>query len=60
MRAWRNLSARVLFRDQWTCQRCGARADHVDHITPLLFGGTNDESNLESLCQDCNLTEGGR
>lgn len=47
----------VLFRDRWTCQQCGAPASHVDHIRPVLFGGTDDESNLQALCAGCNLTK---
>lgn len=27
--------------------------DHVHHILPLREGGTNDESNLMSLCKAC-------
>jgi 5-methylcytosine-specific restriction enzyme A len=33
-------------------------ASHVDHVTPVLFGGTDDESNLQALCADCNLAKG--
>lgn len=54
-RAWPNVRAQVLFRDRWTCQRYGARADHVDHIQPVLFGGTDDPANLQALCAACNL-----
>ena len=28
---------------------------HVDHILPLARGGTNDRSNLQLTCVDCNL-----
>lgn len=59
-RRWRNIRARVLYRDRWTCQSCGAPAGHVDHITPVLFGGTDDERNLQALCAACNLTNGPR
>jgi hypothetical protein len=45
----RQVRAQVLFRDQWTSQICGGRADHVDYITPVLFGGTDDEGNLRAL-----------
>jgi len=34
--------------------------DCVDPITPVLFGGTDSESNLKALCRDDNLTKGGR
>ena len=57
-RQWRNTRARVLARDRWTCQLCGAVAHHVDHITPVLFGGSDDESNLQAFCADCNLAKG--
>jgi hypothetical protein len=59
-RRWRNTRARVLYRDGWTCQRCGARASHIDHIQPVLFGGTDDETNLQALCTACNLSKGSR
>lgn len=26
---------------------------HVDHITPLSEGGTNDAGNLQALCGPC-------
>ncbi|MDP9346365.1 MAG: HNH endonuclease [Actinomycetota bacterium] len=57
-RRWRNIRARVLHRDRWTCQMCGARASHVDHIRPVLFGGSDDENNLQALCEACNLAKG--
>ena len=59
-RQWRNTRARVLYRDRWICQTCGAGAAHVDHITPVLFGGTDDESNLQASCERCNLGKGAR
>jgi hypothetical protein len=37
------------------CQRCGTlrwRLDK-DHIVPKLFGGTDDPSNIQWLCQNC-------
>jgi 5-methylcytosine-specific restriction endonuclease McrA len=45
----------VLFRGGYICQRCGRRANHVDHIHPVLFGGTDDPVNLQALCEACNL-----
>jgi len=40
------------------CRACTARrrvtaADEVDHIVPLFRGGTDHESNLQSLCIPC-------
>lgn len=33
---------------------------HVDHITALSRGGTNDRSNLQILCRPCNLSKAAR
>lgn len=30
----------------------------IDHILPLSRGGTNDKSNLQSLCWECNAYKG--
>jgi hypothetical protein len=55
----------VLHRADYTCQACGAKAAdgaelHIDHIHPVSKGGTNDPSNLQALCRDCNLGKGAR
>lgn len=55
-RAWRTMRDVILDRDQYTCQLCGARAEHIDHITPLSEGGTSRASNLRATCAPCNLT----
>lgn len=48
----RNL--RIKTRDMFTCQQCGLvtapRFLQVDHRRPLAEGGTEDDSNLQSLC----------
>ena len=33
---------------------------HIDHMKPINRGGTNDASNLQLLCQDCNLQKSDR
>ncbi|MBX3402933.1 MAG: HNH endonuclease [Phycisphaeraceae bacterium] len=55
----------VLERDGFACSICGACAKsrhraglHVDHIVPVSRGGTNDASNLRTLCSDCNIGRG--
>lgn len=54
----------VFKRDGFTCQYCGAHPPavilHVDHIHPVADGGTNDEDNLVTSCDRCNLGKGAR
>lgn len=33
---------------------------HIDHMTALSRGGTNDDSNLQLLCATCNLQKGAK
>lgn len=62
MTARRSLSngvrARVFERDGFRCRRCGRGPQEcplvVDHIVPVVKGGSNDEANLQTLCADCN------
>jgi 5-methylcytosine-specific restriction enzyme A len=53
------LEARQYVLERHQCQSCGKTAQqsplHIDHIIPLAKGGTNDLSNLHTLCQSCNL-----
>jgi 5-methylcytosine-specific restriction protein A len=57
---WRKLREIVIRRDQGTCQACGQEGKHVDHIVPRKLGGTDELSNLQLLCVQCNLSKGGR
>jgi 5-methylcytosine-specific restriction endonuclease McrA len=54
--------ARVLFRDGYACQLgypgCTGRAEHVDHIVPVIRGGSDDPENLRASCAACNLARG--
>jgi len=54
----------LTYRDQGSCAICIKdisgllRTDFtraVDHIVPLKLGGTNDITNFQLLCQECNL-----
>jgi 5-methylcytosine-specific restriction protein A len=50
--SWMSIRRKVLLRDAYTCAACGiVRMDNeVDHITTLEQGGSNDLSNLQTLC----------
>lgn len=55
-------------RDGGCCRLCGVackrhkvdrydsdpKLGEIDHILPVVFGGTNDPENLRLLCKDCN------
>jgi len=43
-----------------TCAYCARLADTVDHVVPLVRGGTNYEGNLVPACKSCNSSKGGR
>jgi len=53
---------RILRRDNFTCQLCGAKGPgaggsaelEVDHKLPFSLGGSDKDSNLWTLCKDCN------
>ena len=53
---WRELSAFVFFRDDYTCAYCGERggALECDHVVPFSRGGTEDLDNLVTSCRPCN------
>lgn len=57
-----SLRFRILKRDGYQCCLCGRSAPgvvlEVDHRIPVSKGGTNDESNLMTLCFDCNRGKG--
>ena len=53
----------VFIRDAHACQNpdCfyeGTELLTIDHIIPVSKGGTNDVSNLQTLCFNCNQKKG--
>lgn len=55
-----DVRARVMERDENTCQVCGAVADAIDHIWPASRGGLPTEENLRAICGSCNSQKGDR
>jgi len=51
----------ILKRDNFKCKACrDTRRLHVDHITPVSKGGKTIKSNLQTLCEECNLGKGDK
>lgn len=54
---WRAKRLRILTRDAYRCLACNrvtyGAAAHVDHVMPLEEGGTDDDGNLQTLCESC-------
>lgn len=57
-RTWFAIRRMVLLRDAYSCKSCGRvcsekQEAQIDHIVPKRSGGTNDISNLQTLCLRC-------
>ena len=55
----------ILAEARGGCAKCGKRIRdghrlHVDHIRPWSQGGRTEKSNLQALCEECNLGKGNR
>lgn len=60
---WQSLAASYEF----CCAACGKCPSGIwpdvlcrDHVVPLTLGGTDDISNIQPLCNLCNVTKGNR
>ena len=55
---WAEIRGRVLHRDNHRCmiagKNCEGRADQVDHIVPVVSGGSDSFNNLRAACKPCN------
>ena len=52
-RPWRRLRDKIFLRDKYTCQVCGRIGGdlELDHIVNVAKGGTESDSNLQTLCK---------
>lgn len=42
------------------CYICGAQAEAMDHVIPLVKGGSHWPANLRPICAHCNATKGAK
>lgn len=55
--------ARIMKQQRGRCAYCRQKLGeeyHVDHITPIAKGGTNDARNIQLTCAKCNLEKSAR
>lgn len=64
---WDKRRRKVYRRDRYRCQQCSVRGGrngnaelHAHHIRPLSRGGSNNYSNLITLCSNCHSAVHGR
>lgn len=57
----RTQRARILERDNYTCQQCDSK-EHlcVDHVIPVSRGGDSSDDNLQILCLPCNTKKSNK
>ena len=56
------IRGRVSARQEWSCGICKELLGEciiIDHKVPLCFGGSNDISNLQALCPECDKFKTG-
>jgi 5-methylcytosine-specific restriction endonuclease McrA len=55
---WRKLRKAVFAAKGRLCWYCGQPAGTIDHVQPVILGGTHDLANLVPACQRCNYSRG--
>lgn len=59
------LRYKVLKKDAFKCIACGRGAPdgvklHIDHKTPFSLGGLTELNNLQTLCDECNISKSNK
>ena len=55
----KSVRQRVLIRDEYRCVKCGNKRNlRFDHNVAVANGGSNEEDNIQLLCNICNLRKG--
>lgn len=49
---WNTTRRRILTRDNHRCRVCSKPGFEVDHIIAAAFGGSDEDSNLWTLCKE--------
>lgn len=56
--------ANIFLRDQYHCQYCGKQQPKsnltLDHVIPIVQGGSKSWGNIVTACKTCNQKKGGR
>ena len=55
---WQKIRVQVFATYGRRCWRCGGWANTVDHVRPVVLGGTHDLANLRPCCSRCNSSAG--
>jgi hypothetical protein len=59
------LRYKVLKKDAFKCAACGRGVSdgiklHIDHKTPFSLGGLTELNNLQTLCDECNISKSNK